>query len=109
MRNAADFDMSLVNPHQRCGYSDSPFARIYFFLYCRVQKWVGGGGQAGDVLVNGLKTNLKEHIFHASSQALGPGPGPAKKDDKYLKGAATHSKKSKQIRVLAPLGLVTLV
>ena len=21
----------LVNPHQRCGYSDSPFARIYFF------------------------------------------------------------------------------
>ena len=23
--------MLLVNPHQRCGYSDSPFARIYFF------------------------------------------------------------------------------
>ena len=21
----------LINPHQRCGYSDSPFARIYFF------------------------------------------------------------------------------
>ena len=21
----------MFNPHQRCGYSDSPFARIYFF------------------------------------------------------------------------------
>ena len=33
----------VINPHQRCGDSDSPFARIYFFLYCRVWKWVGGG------------------------------------------------------------------
>ena len=24
--------MELVNPHQRCGYSDSPFARIYFVI-----------------------------------------------------------------------------
>ena len=23
--------MSLINPHQRCGYSDSPFARIHYF------------------------------------------------------------------------------
>ena len=35
---------ALVNPHQRCGYSDSPFARKDTFLYCRVQKWVGSGG-----------------------------------------------------------------
>ena len=35
----------LVNPHQRCGCSDSPFARIYLFLYCRVQKWVGVDGK----------------------------------------------------------------
>ena len=34
----------LVNPYQRCGYSDLSCARIYFFLYCRVQKWVGGDG-----------------------------------------------------------------
>ena len=33
-----------VNPHQRCGCSDSPFARRDSFLYCRVWKWVGGGG-----------------------------------------------------------------
>ena len=26
----------LINPHQRCGYSDSPFARKHTFLYCRV-------------------------------------------------------------------------
>ena len=33
---------------------------------------------------NGLKTRLQEkHIFHRSSQALGPGPGPAKKDGKF--------------------------
>ena len=29
-------ERTLINPHQRCGYRDSPFARIYFFLYCRV-------------------------------------------------------------------------
>ena len=32
---------SVINLHQRCGYSDSPFARKDTFLYCRVQKWVG--------------------------------------------------------------------
>ena len=40
----AHFDY-IVNPHQRCGYSDSPFARKDTFLYCRVHKWVGEGGQ----------------------------------------------------------------
>ena len=34
---------AIINPHQRCGSSDSPFARKDTFLYCRVQKWVGGG------------------------------------------------------------------
>ena len=37
----------LFHPHQRCGYSDSPFARRDTFLYCRVQKWVEGGGHRG--------------------------------------------------------------
>ena len=43
--------LKLVHPHQRCGYSDSPFARKATpfarkdtFLYCRVQKWVEGYG-----------------------------------------------------------------
>ena len=36
--------MCFVTPHQRCGYSDSAFARKDDFLYCRVQEWVGGGG-----------------------------------------------------------------
>ena len=35
--------LCLINPHQRCGCSDSPFARIVF-LYCRVQEWIGRGG-----------------------------------------------------------------
>ena len=38
---------NLFNPHQRCGYSDSPFARRDTFLYCRVWKWVGGGWHPG--------------------------------------------------------------
>ena len=33
----------MINPHQRCGYSDLPFARKDTFLYCTVQKWVGRG------------------------------------------------------------------
>ena len=31
---------SLINPHQRCRYSDLPFARKDTLLYCRVQKWI---------------------------------------------------------------------
>ena len=41
----------FIHPHQRCEYSDSPFARKGTpfarkdtFLYCRVQKWVEGDG-----------------------------------------------------------------
>ena len=26
----------MIHPHQRCGYSDLPFARKDTFLYCRV-------------------------------------------------------------------------
>ena len=43
------FFWSLINPHQRCGYSDSPFARKDTFLYCRVQKGIGRGGSGGSV------------------------------------------------------------
>ena len=51
--------VTLVHPHQRCGYSDSPFAREDNFLYCRVWKWVGGGGGAVVVLGNGSKNFLE--------------------------------------------------
>ena len=37
---------TLVNPHQRCGYSDSPFARKDTFLYCRFYKLFVGGCRA---------------------------------------------------------------
>ena len=48
---------NVIHPHQRCGYSDSPFARKDTFLYCRVQKsilqapemsWRGWTTQAAD-------------------------------------------------------------
>ena len=38
------FEMRSINPHQRCGYSDSPFTRKNTFLCCRVQKWISGNG-----------------------------------------------------------------
>ena len=49
--------LNLVNPHQRCGYSVSPFARKDTFLYSRVWKWVGGDGGTVVVLGNGSKTH----------------------------------------------------
>ena len=33
--------LNLIHPHQRCGYSDSPFARKDTFLYCRLHKGIG--------------------------------------------------------------------
>ena len=38
---------TIIHPHQRCGYSDLPFAKKHTFLYCRVQKWVGGVDNRG--------------------------------------------------------------
>ena len=46
----------MIHPHQRCGYSDSPFARKDTFLHCRVQGWVGGGG-------NGASGNTKRKLY----------------------------------------------
>ena len=51
--------MDVIHPHQRCGYSDSPFARIHTFLYCRVQKWVGGV----DSRVTNKLYPRKRHVF----------------------------------------------
>ena len=41
-RRKHSMSTNIINPHQRCGYSDSPFARKDTFLYCRVWKWVKG-------------------------------------------------------------------
>ena len=53
----------LFNPHQRCGYSDSPFARRDTFLYCRVQKWVGGGWHPGHGDTKRKLHLRKKHFF----------------------------------------------
>ena len=44
----------MINLHQRCGYSISPFARRDTFLYCKVQKWISGNGI-------GVYTHTKKH------------------------------------------------
>ena len=55
--------VTLVHPHQRCGYSDSPFARRNTFLYCRVQKWAGGGGHWGSPDTKWKLYLKKRHFF----------------------------------------------
>ena len=55
--------MNLIHPHQRCGYSDSPFARRDTFLYCRVQKWVGGGWHPGHGDTKRKLTLRKRHFY----------------------------------------------
>ena len=53
----------VFHPHQRCGYSDSPFARKDTFLYCRVHKWVGGGWTSGDADTKRKLYLRKRHFF----------------------------------------------
>ena len=48
----------MFHPHQRCGYSDSPFARKDTFLYCRVWKWVGGVSGHGPKKLTLRKTDM---------------------------------------------------
>ena len=55
--------VTLVNPHQRCGYSDSPFVRKDTFLYCRVQKWVGRGWHPGHGDTKRKLYLRKRHFF----------------------------------------------
>ena len=55
--------LPVVHPHQRCGYSDSPFARKDTFLYCRVQKWVGRGWHPGHGHTKRKLTLRKRYFF----------------------------------------------
>ena len=73
-----------INPHQRCGYSDSPFARKDTFLYCRVQKLVGGVDSGVQIYQNGhdsTNMHLKNQFYAGNSisgrrEAFGTGPDP---------------------------------
>ena len=51
--------VTLVKPHQRCGYSDSPFARIYFFHTAGS----GNGLEEVDTVCPGKLTLRKKHVF----------------------------------------------
>ena len=45
----------VFNPHQRCGYSDSPFARIHYFYTAGSRdglEGVGGGGPTYKIIKN---------------------------------------------------------
>ena len=45
----------IINPHQRCGYSDSPFVRIYFFYTAGP-----GNGLEGTEVVGPPKLTLRK-------------------------------------------------
>ena len=69
-RLAADLIRRFTHPHQRCGCSDSPFARRATpfprkdtFLYCRVQKGVEGGGHRVAPDTKGKLYPGKTHFF----------------------------------------------
>ena len=83
----------FVHPDQRCGYSDSLFARKDTFLYCRVQKWVGGvdsGVQIDENEHNSTNMHLKNQ-FHAGNstsgrrEAFGTSPEPQNGPKTYKK------------------------
>ena len=52
----------LFHPHQRCGYSDLPFARIYFF-YTAGSRNRFEGMEAVCPLTKKQKTISKRHVF----------------------------------------------
>ena len=51
--------LKLFNPHQRCGYSDLPFARIYFFYTAGS----GNGLEEVDAVCPGKLTPRKRYFF----------------------------------------------
>ena len=51
--------VSLINPHQRCGYSDSPFARIDYFYTARS----GNGLEGSDPLCPPKLILRKSHVL----------------------------------------------
>ena len=52
----------VLNPHQRCGYSDSPFARIYFF-YTAGSRNRFEGMEPVATHTKKQKTLAKRHVF----------------------------------------------
>ena len=53
----------MVNPHQSCGYSDSPFARIYFFSTAGSRNRFEGMEPVATHTHKKHKTTSKRHLF----------------------------------------------
>ena len=49
----------MINPHQRCGNSDSPFARIHYFYTAGS----GNGVEGGDLVCPTQLTLRKRNLF----------------------------------------------
>ena len=47
LRHLACHSAKLIHPHQRCGYSDSPFASIHDFYTAGSRQGLEGGGHRG--------------------------------------------------------------
>ena len=74
----------IVNPHQRCGYSDSPFARIHYFYTAGSRNGLEGWTAGVQIDKNGHNsTNMSpKNQFYAGDsiserrKAFGTGPEP---------------------------------
>ena len=63
---------NVFNPHQRCGYSESPFARIYFFYTA--------GSRNGLERVDGKGPHLKKKLnFQAVIKSAASAASPKTK------------------------------
>ena len=94
----------IFHPHQRCGKSDSPFARIHYFYTAGPGSGLEGVVSGCPQTDNGLTTHLKKNIFsilrrpqaQARARPRAQARAPAKKDGKY-KLAATKIVKNVSI------------
>ena len=68
---------AFVNPHQRCGYSDLPFARIYFFYTAGSRNRLEGM-EPVCTLTKKQKTISKRHVL------LGKCFEDARQDEKHV-------------------------
>ena len=67
--------LTMFNPHQRCGYSDSPFARIYFFHTAGSRN-----GLEGMVVVCPPKLTLRKRHFFLIEKYI----EDARQDEKHV-------------------------
>ena len=107
----------MFNPHQRCGYSDMPFARIHYFYTAGFRNGLEGVDnrvsrsqnhtKGSQITKKGFDQKLKGPKWVCPS--ILKRPPPFFKQPIFAIFGRASGQIFEKIRVLAPLGLVTLV